>query len=414
MPKRIQYSPAKCYYRAMLAKKYIRPEVLLMLMAAAMPLSFAVWTTLLNNMAIEKAAFTGVEMGILQSLREIPGFMAFAVVFLLLLVREQRLAYLSLLLLGSFTAITAWFPSALGLYITTVFMSIGFHYYETLQTSLSLQWLDKAKAPEVLGKIIAVGSFISIIIFLFIALVSKVWQWDYHSIYMTGGGATVLIALFCWWQFPTYPDKVVQHKKIILRKRYWLYYSLIFMGGARRQIFVVFAGFLMVEKFSYSVAEISALFLINAVLNTFAAPKIGQLIGKFGERKALIFEYLGLIIIFTTYALVTDHRIAAGLYVLDHLFFALAIAQKTYFQKIADPQDLSSTAAVGFTINHIAAVALPAALGIVWINSPSQVFLLGAIMAVISLLLALLVPRNPIPGHEVRPWLRLSRPLKAT
>jgi predicted MFS family arabinose efflux permease len=324
-------------------------------------------------------------------------------------VREQRLAYLSLLMLGGFTAVTAWFPSAIGLYTTTVFMSIGFHYYETLQTSLSLQWLDKEEAPEVLGKIIAVASFVSIIIFLFIALVSKVWHWDYNTIYMVGGGATILIALFCWWQFPTYPEKVVQHKKIILRKRYWLYYALIFMGGARRQIFVVFAGFLMVEKFGYSVAAISSLFLINAVLNMFAAPKIGKLIGKFGESNALIFEYIGLILIFAAYAFVTDHRIAAGLYVLDHLFFALAIAQKTYFQKIADPKDISSTAAVGFTINHIAAVALPVALGYLWINSPSNVFLMGSIMAVISLMLALLVPRNPREGHEVRPWIH-SRP----
>ncbi len=375
-----------------------------MLLAAAVPLSFSVWSTLLNNFAIERAAFTGVEMGILQSLREIPGFLAFAVVFLLLIIREQRLAYVSLILLGTFTAITAWFPSAAGLYITTVMMSIGFHYYETLQTSLSLQWLSKDEAPEVLGKILAVGSFISIIIFLVIALTSKILHWDYNTIYLLGGGLTVLIAIISWFSFPLYPEKIVQHKTLILRKRYWLYYALIFMGGARRQIFVVFAGFLMVEKFGYSVSAISMLFLINAAVNVFLAPKIGKLIGVFGERKALVFEYIGLILIFTAYAFVTDHRVAAGLYVLDHMFFALAIAQKTYFQKIADPKDISSTAAVGFTINHIAAVVLPAALGFIWIQSPGNVFIIGSVMAVISLLLALMVPRRPEQGRETSHW----------
>jgi hypothetical protein len=382
-------------------QQFKRPEVLLMLMAAAVPLSFSVWMTLLDNFAIERVNFTGREIGILQSLREIPGFMAFAVVFVLLIVKEQKLAFLSLLLLGVGTLLTGWFPSVLGLYVTTVFMSLGFHYYETMQTSLSLQWLGKKEAPHMLGKIIAVGSFTSLIVYGLLALATRVWDVEYRVIYMVGGGATISIALFCWWFFPHYPETVIQHKKIILRKRYWLYYALVFMSGARRQIFVVFAGFLMVEKFGYSVGEISTLFLINASLNMFLAPRIGRLITFIGEQRVLIFEYLGLICVFTAYAFVTDHRIAAGLYVIDHLFFAMAIAIKTYFQKIADPKDIASTAAVGFTINHIAAVVLPAVLGLIWIQSHSLVFLIGAGMAIISLLLAFIVPRHPSEGEEV-------------
>ena len=110
-------------------------------------------------------------------------------------------------------------------------MSIGFHYYETMQTSLSLQWLDKDEAPHILGKIIAVSSFVSIIIYGLLALATRVWQVDYVVIYSVGGGLTCLIALYCWWAFPHFPEKVVQHKKIVLRKRYWLYYALVFMSG---------------------------------------------------------------------------------------------------------------------------------------------------------------------------------------
>ena len=92
--------------------------------------------------------------------------------------------------------------------------------------------------------------------------------------------------------------------------------------------------------------------------------------------------------------------LAASLYVLDHLFFALAFALKTYFQKIADPGDIAPTAAVAFTINHIAAVFLPALLGYLWIAAPGGVFLLAALMALTSLTLALMIPRHPEPGHE--------------
>ncbi len=92
--------------------------------------------------------------------------------------------------------------------------------------------------------------------------------------------------------------------------------------------------------------------------------------------------------------------IAVALYMLDHVLFAMAIAQKTYFQKIADPADMASTAGVSFTINHIAAVLLPALMGLLWLVSPSWVFILGAIMAAMSLMLARWVPSNPAHGKE--------------
>ncbi|OZB15424.1 MAG: hypothetical protein B7X55_09645, partial [Rhodobacterales bacterium 34-62-10] len=88
------------------------------------------------------------------------------------------------------------------------------------------------------------------------------------------------------------------------------------------------------------------------------------------------------------------------LYVMDHVFFAMALALKTYFQKIADPRDIAPTAAVAFTINHIAAVFLPASLGYLWLVSPSSVFVLAAAMAGVSFTLAMLIPRHPEPGNE--------------
>lgn len=383
-------------------KSWQRPELLLLLMAFAVPISFAAWQALLNNFVIEQAAFTGREIGILQSLREIPGFLAFGVVFLLLLCREQSLAILSLLLLGLGTALTGFFPSIIGLYLTTILMSIGFHYYETIQTSLTQQWIAKERAAETFGHIIAVGSFAAIITFALIWLGTTLLDLDYRWLYLAFGGMTMVIALLAWLAFPHFPQKTVQHKHMVLRRRYWLYYALTFMSGARRQIFMVFAGFLMVEQFAYSVNEIALLFLLNAALNVFFARRIGRLISRIGERSALLIEYSGLMLVFCGYALVETGWIAAGLYVLDHLFFGLAISQKTYFQKIAAPEDIASTAGVSFTINHIAAVVIPVIFGLIWLKSHALVFYLGAAMALISLLLATLVPRAPEPGQETR------------
>ncbi len=68
--------------------------MLLTLMTIAMPVAFHIWSALLNNFVVEQAAFTGIEIGILQSLREVPGFLAFTAVFVLLIVKEQTLAVL--------------------------------------------------------------------------------------------------------------------------------------------------------------------------------------------------------------------------------------------------------------------------------------------------------------------------------
>ena len=382
--------------------KWRNPEILLMLMASAVPLSFATWFSLINNFAVEVAGFNGAQFGMLQSIREIPGFMAFAVVFVLLLMKEQSLAVVALLLLGVGTAMTGYFPGVVGLYCVTALMSVGFHYYETVQNSLSLQWIDKERTPYVLGKLIAVGSLTSLVAFGLIYLGLTIFGLQYKAVYIVGGGLTCLIALCVWLAYPYFPSKHAQHKKLILRKRYWLYYLLTFLSGARRQIFVVFAGFLMVEKFGYSAAALTLLFLVNCAINIWLAPLIGKLIIRWGERNALLFEYVGLIIIFTSYAFVQHAGVAALLYILDHLFFALAIAIQSYFQKIADPADIASTAGVSFTINHIAAVFLPAVLGVVWLTSPAAVFLCGAAIAVASLGFSWLVPDGPVVGNEVR------------
>ena len=366
-----------------------------------MPLAFRSWQALLNNFAIERAGFTGVEIGILQSLREIPGLLAFTVVFVLLLVREQTLAVVSLIVLGIGVAITGVFPGVLGLYVTTVIMSVGFHYLETVNQSLSLQWLKKETAAQNLGRMIAIGSFAALLTYGMVYLMLDWFGFSMESVYLAGGGAAVLIGLGAWLLFPRYRQPVEQRKHLLMRRRYWLYYALTFMAGARRQIFIVFAGFLMVEKFGFDAAAIAAMFLVNGVLNMVLAPKIGRLIGKWGERKALTFEYIGLIGVFAAYAFVETAWIAVVLYILDHLFFTMAIAIKTYLQKIADPADLAPTAGVAFSINHIAAVGLPALLGLVWVISPAAVFLTGAVLAFGSLLLARLIPESPEPGFEV-------------
>ncbi|MEM8700011.1 MAG: MFS transporter, partial [Pseudomonadota bacterium] len=296
------------------------------------------------------------------------------------------------------------FPSFWGLMITTFIGSVGFHYFETVNQSLQLQWLSKERAPQALGWIVAMASVGSLIAYSGVAIGGQVFGFGYDVFYWVGGGMTVALAFVCWLGFPEFRAPVEQRKEMVLRSRYWLYYALVFMGGARRQIFMVFAAFMMVEKFGLDLHQMAWLFVINYVANMIFAPLVGRFIQDYGERMAMVVEYLGLIGVFSLYVGIYvfdwSWQMAAALYVIDHLFFAMAFAQKTYFQKIADPADQAPTAAVAFTINHIAAVFLPASLGYLWLVEPMAVFGLAVALSCISLILAFLVPRHPEEGCE--------------
>ncbi len=341
------------------------------------------WRTLFNNFAVEVAGLEGVHIGVIQSVREIPGFLALLVVFMLLLIKEHRLSALSILCLGLGVSLTGLFPSYIGLIATTLLMSFGFHYYETTNQSLTLQHFDKTTSPYVFGKqrsyAAAANIGIGIVIFLLESFMSYRW------LYLTIGGLIMGAAVWGFCQNPVDRDVALQHKKMIFRRKYWLFYFLTFMAGARRQIFIAFSVFLMVKNFGFSVKEITLLFAINNLINYFLSPLIGKSIIRFGERKVLSLEYFSLIFIFIAYATVQSRVIIALLYILDHIFFNFAIAIRTYFQKIGDPQEIAPTMAVGFTINHIAAVVLPAVGGMLWMLDYRIPFIGGALMSMISL-----------------------------
>jgi len=390
-----------------------RPISLLFVMAFTMPIGFYAWYALITNFVVEVAHFDGADNGLLHTVREIPGFLAIGVIAIIIFVREQVLALASLILLGVATAFTAWMPSLGGILFLTFFSSLGFHYYETMNQSLQLQWLPKERAPQILGWLMSAAAATTIVVYVLIVMLWDTLNLTYNTVFMVAGFLTAAAGVFCLIAYPQFEAPHPQLKKMVLRKRYWLYYALQFMSGARRQIFMVFAGFMMVEKFGFEVHEITGLYLINLVVNMGAAPFLGRFVAKYGERRVLICEYAGLTLVFLAYGGIYwfgwGVMLAAVLYVIDHILFGLALALKTYFQKIADPGDIAPTAAVAFTINHIAAVFLPVLLGLLWLVSPSSVFALAAGMAIVSLCLSLMIPRHPAPGNETI----LSAPMPA-
>jgi hypothetical protein len=371
----------------MISEKEIKNDPMFLYLAVltiCSTIGLQAWLTLFNNFAVDIAGLNGNHIGVIQSLREVPGFLALLVVYVIMVIKEHRLSALSVLIMGFGLAITGFLPTYIGLILTTLTMSFGFHYYETTNMSLTLQYFDELSSPWVFGKQRSYAAASSIAVGLLIY--GLAFFLSFPQIYLLIGGLIMAAALWGFTQKPTKQTVIPQHKKMILRKKYWLFYFLTFMAGARRQIFMAFAVLLMVQKFHYSVQEVTILFVVNNAINYYLSPLIGKSIIRFGERRVLSLEYASLIFIFIIYALTASKWMVAVLFILDHIFFNFSIAIRTYFQKVGDRRDIAPSMAVGFTINHIAAVFLPAIGGFLWVVDYRIPFFGGAAMAAISLI----------------------------
>jgi predicted MFS family arabinose efflux permease len=369
----------------------------LIVQTAASVVGLQAWQILFNNFAVDVAHLDGLQVGILGSVREIPGFLALLAVFVMLVVREHRLSSLSIVCLGIGIALTGLFPSFSGLVVTTLVMSFGFHYFETTNQSLTLQYFSTATSPLVFGRLRSLAAAMSIVVGLVIFLMDLTFS--YRVMYLSVGILVAAAGIWGLLQDPTHQHVAPQHRKMIFRRKYSLFYFLTFMAGARRQIFVAFSLFLLVKVFRCSVTEVTLLFVVNNAVNYVLSPAIGRAIVRFGERRVLSVEYGGLIGIFLVYAFSTSKAIVITMYILDHILFNFAIAIRTYFQKVAEPEDIAPSMAVGFTINHIAAVVMPAIGGALWMLDYRIPFIGGAVLSLVSLLAVQRIPR-PDPSQE--------------
>ena len=358
----------------------------LLLLTIASAVGLQGWRTLFNNFAVEQAGVDGFWIGLIQSVREAPGFLSLLVIYVLWIVAEHRLSSLSVILLGLGITLTGLFPTPLGLLTTTLLMSTGFHFFETTNQSLTLQYFSLKDSPGVLARFRSLSAFTNIAIGVFIWL--SVGLLSMKILFFLIGGAVAIAGFYSLRSDPTDKQHPPQEKRMILRRRYWLFYVLNFLSGARRQVFMVFAVFLLVEHFQFSVQTITILFVVNNTINYFFTPVIAHLINRVGERAVLSLEYSTLIAVFLAYAFIDNPWVCGALYVLDHMLFNFSIAIKTYFQKNADKRDIAPSMAVSFTINHMAAVVLPVIGGIFWVIDRRLPFIAGALLSVVSLLFA--------------------------
>jgi MFS family permease len=389
-------------------------------------LGFRLWQSIFNNFAVEEMGVRAGQIGLIQAMREIPGLMGFLVGMLALLLVEMRIAGLSVVLMGVGIFLTAAARDLTGLIGATLVMSVGFHFFYTSNASAVLLTVGPDEAPKVLGRLNSLGALAAVLGTLFIF--GTLDAWGYRTLFQIGGAVMVIggLMLLPFNRQPVQAERTGHRPP--LRRRYWLYYALQFLMGSRRHIFTTFATFLLVREYQMTAQTITLLFLINNLIGTYFHQAFGKIVARFGERRVLTVNFVLLTLVFLGYTFVPTLDmlerttfevpgvgvgrwvllpafpatpgllILLGLFVADHILFGFSFALQSYFQKIAlGPEEITPNISMGQTINHIAAVIVPVAGGVVWEAVGAQyTFLAGVAIALLSLALTLRM-RTPRP-----------------
>jgi predicted MFS family arabinose efflux permease len=345
---------------------------------------FQLWRSLFNNFAVDELGVRADQIGLIQSVREIPGLLGFSVGLLAVVLTEMRILGLSIVLLGVGIVLTGSAGNLQGLLASTVLMSVGFHTFMPANSSAILQLAEEDEAPHMLGRLSSLNALAAVsgAGLVFVALGPLGFR---RLFAVTGVVVTVagLIALVWAIRKPLLPQSEAggqglgageavlgpsrQAARGSVRRRYWLYYALEFLMGSRRHIFTTFAVFLLVREYSVPAQTVTVLYLVNNLLGMFVYRQFGRIIARFGERRTLTINFVLLVFVFLGYAYVPVLPVLYGLFVADHMLFGLRISLQSYFQKIAaHPREITPNLSLGQTINHIAAVVIPLVGGIVW------------------------------------------------
>ena len=359
---------------------------------------FRIWQTMFNNFAVEQLGIGPAGIGWVQALRELPGLMGFMLGFLALFLSEIRIMALSVVLLGAGLIMTGQADSFLFLMVSTLVMSFGFHFFYPTNNAVVLMAVDKRDAPKTLGQLGSLNAVAAIAATGVVYLLAG--QWGYRTLYTVLGGL-ILVGGLALLPFKGAKEGLPPRRQVVLRRRYWLYYTLSFLMGSRRHIFTTFAIFLLVREYGISVQATATLFLLNSLVNIFALRWVGRLVGQLGERLMLSIAFGTLAFVFLGYAYVTYLPALFVLFVIDNVMFGFNLALTTYFQKIAvTREEITSNLSVEQTINHFAAIIVPIVGGTVWGLFGSQApFLVGVGIVLVSLVLtqAVRTPAESVP-----------------
>lgn len=392
----------------------IDPQLRLFLVAVMlMGIAGGIFETTFNNFLSDTFDIAADSRGFLEFPRELPGFLTALFAGLLFFLPETMIGAACALCVGlGMIGISIWGASWHTMLAFMILWSTGTHLLMPVRSSVGIHLAHESRRGRRLGQIAGAGIGATLVGCGVVWIGTKYLRASHATIFMIGGLAALAAAVF--FALMRLPDAHLKRSRFVWNRRYWIYYVLALLFGARKQIFITFAPWVLVRVFKQPAYVIAQLWMAAAVLGIFVQPVLGRVIDRFGERKVLVADSLLVLSVCVGYGMsagISDGRFALWLlyacYVGDHLLFGVNMARTTYLSKIVvRPQDLAPTLSLGITINHAVSMTVPAIGGLIWIrHGYAAVFAAAGCVALLMFFFSLLVKAHP-PTRDARP----SRP----
>jgi len=321
------------------------------------------WATR-TNFFIETVGLSGGQVLWLEGIREIPGLgLMFIAALTMRLPLSQRSAA-SLLIMGVGYSLYAVIHSYFALLAVAIVASLGMHMWMPLRSTLAMCLTTKDKTGRVLGSLASVGALASLSGMGVLSLISRLFESISLKVYFLGSGAFIIMAAVLIIRIPAQVGNTeTEPPRMLLSYRYWLYYVLTFLDGARKQVLDSFGMLMLVDKFKLRVWNISSLLLVSSVLNMISGPYVGRLIDRYGERRMVPLSYILLSLCCIGFATIRSVWVLALMLISIKLMIMFGMGLSTYVRRISPQEELTPTLSAGISINHITSVAMPLVAG---------------------------------------------------
>ncbi len=390
-------------------KIHIRREIKVALLATLFfGAASGIFTVTFNNYLSEIHHLSAEARGWLEFPRELPGFlMIFVAGMMLTLLRETQMAAMAMLLtamgalgLGFLT------PGTTMLILWIIIWSMGDHVIFTVEGVIGLKLAREGGEGRRLGQFGGARNFGAITGVGIVFLLAKFMGDRYGLFYIIAAGCALMAGVLYLKLKVGRGDK--PSRRLVFKRKYSLFYAISALFGIRKQIFLVFGGWVLVAIHGVDVSTIALLYFIAATLGVVFRPLMGEVIDWLGERFVLAADELLLIVICMCYAFASDILPAPydlyllySAYIFDSILFALRVARTTYLKKIVDdPADITPTISAGITIDHVVAMSLPILSGYIWEAYGFRwVFILAAAIALAGYFVCLQIKVPKVVKH---------------
>lgn len=347
-----------------------RGFVMLATMQLAYGFSYSAQNNLVTNYFDEVLGFSGPQFGYMTAIREFGGLTLIVLMALLYRVSIPWLTAGAIAIMGLGFGLYGLATGFLDIIPWVLISSFGMHTLLQTQYSLGMSLATQERSGRVLGQMTAfyqAGTLVALVVVLLV----------FHFRLMSYDATFILIAIVAFagaiaiFRFPNLQDgevRKVQPKRepIVWRWDYRYYYLLNLLDGVRQQIFFSFGLWVLVSRFKLQVQDISLLLIAVTFIAMVSSSRVGRLIDKFGERKVLQVINIGYVVALSGYALANQVYLVCFFYIL-YSFITLfsGIGASTYLRKIAVPEEIAPSLAMGVTILHATAVVVPVVAGVI-------------------------------------------------